>query len=153
MLNVKRTHHDSTAAHIAPDKVFSSSLIRRSTSSRDSRSSLPSQEQSRKRVSLHPPSNHPYSAIVSDDSHHTKPRAHAPVLIPGPDIGEMDDGIADDWTDQVIMAVDLQTKGNIGCCYYLARDQKLLLMSEISSSGAEVLESCKYLATCLLLRI
>ena len=147
MLNTKRPHDDSAMAHSSHDKVVSSASIAPSVSRHDSRPSLPSEERPKNRVSLHLPDSPHRSTNPSDRLHSTNPRTHATFGLPETEHSEMGDGIEDDWTDQIVMGVDITLKGNVGCCYYVARDHKLLLMSEISGGGLEVLESCACLNT------
>ena len=48
---------------------------------------------------------------------------------------------ADDDLDHVIMAVDRREAGTIGCSYYSAQEEKLYLLGDIQSAGAEVTDS------------
>lgn len=48
-----------------------------------------------------------------------------------------------DSLDEVIMAVDLRDKGTVGCCYYVAREEKLYLMEDVKYGGIEVIGACK----------
>lgn len=47
-----------------------------------------------------------------------------------------------DSLNEVIMCIDMRNKGAIGCCYYVARDQKLFVMADVSHGGIEVIEIC-----------
>lgn len=49
----------------------------------------------------------------------------------------------DDFMSEVIMAVNVRGRGNVGCCYYIARDERLLLLSDVSGGGLEVVETCE----------
>ena len=45
--------------------------------------------------------------------------------------------------DDVIMAVEANSKGSIGCCYYVAEERTLLLMSDVNGGDSlEILEQC-----------
>lgn len=44
---------------------------------------------------------------------------------------------------QIVMAMDMKERGTVGCCYYVADDQKLYLLEDITSGGLEVIEMCK----------
>ena len=57
------------------------------------------------------------------------------------DIGEREDA---DSLNEVIMAVDMKDKGNVGCCYYVARDEKLALLSDVQSGGLEIIDARVY---------
>lgn len=41
------------------------------------------------------------------------------------------------------MAVDVKGKGNIGCSYYVAREEKLYMMEDVKLGGLEVVDMCK----------
>ena len=60
---------------------------------------------------------------------------------------ERDDEVLDrennDSLNEIIMAVDLRDRGTVGCCYYIAREEKLYLMEDIKSGGIEVVDTCK----------
>lgn len=49
----------------------------------------------------------------------------------------------DDFPDQVIMAIDIGRKNNVGCAYYIAGEERLLCMEEVVLGGAEVIERCE----------
>ncbi|PGH34737.1 DNA mismatch repair protein MSH5 [[Emmonsia] crescens] len=44
---------------------------------------------------------------------------------------------------QIVMAMDMKERGTVGCCYYVADDQKLYLLEDITSGGLEVIEMLK----------
>ncbi|PGH01372.1 DNA mismatch repair protein MSH5 [Blastomyces parvus] len=44
---------------------------------------------------------------------------------------------------QVVMAVDMKERCSVGCCYYVADEQKLYLLEDITSGGLEAIESLK----------
>jgi DNA mismatch repair protein MSH5 len=47
-----------------------------------------------------------------------------------------------DALNEVIMAVDLRERGTVGCCYYVARDEKLCFMEDVKFGGVDVVDSC-----------
>ena len=47
-----------------------------------------------------------------------------------------------DSLNEVIMCVDMRDRGTVGCCYYVARDQKLYVMADVAYGGVEVIDSC-----------
>lgn len=49
-----------------------------------------------------------------------------------------------DELNEVIMAVDLKDYGTVGCCYYVAREEKLYFMEDIKFGGADVVENCMF---------
>ena len=67
-----------------------------------------------------------------------------PVSVP---VAENDMDIQDreesDSLDEVIMAIDLRDKETVGCCYYVAREEKLYLMEDVKYGGIEVIGACK----------
>lgn len=42
------------------------------------------------------------------------------------------------------MAVDVKSRGNVGCAYYVAREEKLYFMEDVKHGGADVVEARKY---------
>lgn len=59
----------------------------------------------------------------------------------------------DDSLDQVIMAVDMRDKGTVGCCYYVAREEKLYMMDDVKYCGIEVIDARQLGSISLLLFI
>ncbi|KAG9186743.1 hypothetical protein G6011_09851 [Alternaria panax] len=49
----------------------------------------------------------------------------------------------DDTLIEVIMAVDLTLRGTVGCCYYVARDEKLYFMEDIQCGDVDVIDSLR----------
>ncbi|KAF2804902.1 uncharacterized protein BDZ99DRAFT_425101 [Mytilinidion resinicola] len=41
------------------------------------------------------------------------------------------------------MAVDLRERGTVGCCYYVARDEKLCFMEDVKLGGVDVVDALK----------
>jgi hypothetical protein len=48
-----------------------------------------------------------------------------------------------DTLNEVIMAVDLMPRGTVGCCYYVARDEKLYFMEDIQFGEVDVVDARK----------
>ena len=44
---------------------------------------------------------------------------------------------------EVIMAVDLIDRGNIGCAYYVARTETLYFMEDVRMGDAEMVDTCE----------
>lgn len=57
------------------------------------------------------------------------------------DDANIQDREVDDSLDQVIMAVDMRDKGTVGCCYYVAREEKLYMMDDVKYGGIEVIDA------------
>lgn len=53
-------------------------------------------------------------------------------------------GGQDDTLSEVIMAVDLTPRGTVGCCYYVARDEKLYFMEDIQFGDVDVVDARKF---------
>jgi DNA mismatch repair protein MSH5 len=51
----------------------------------------------------------------------------------------------DETVNEVIMAVDMTLRGTVGCCYYVAKDEKLYFMEDIQFGDVEVVDSCEHL--------
>ncbi|KAF2471929.1 uncharacterized protein BDR25DRAFT_366675 [Lindgomyces ingoldianus] len=48
-----------------------------------------------------------------------------------------------DSLNEVIMAVDVRERGTVGCCYYVARDEKLYFMEDMKLGGVDVVDALK----------
>ena len=48
-----------------------------------------------------------------------------------------------DYLNEVIMAIDLRDRGTVGCCYYVAMDEKLYLMEDVKHGGLEIVQACE----------
>ncbi len=56
-------------------------------------------------------------------------------------------GIQQDETDtlqEVIMAVDIKERGTVGCCYYVAREERLYFMEDVKLGGVDVVEARRF---------
>lgn len=40
------------------------------------------------------------------------------------------------------MAVDVKDRMTIGCCYYVAREEKLALMEDVKLGSLEMIQTC-----------
>ncbi|KAB8291251.1 hypothetical protein EYC80_009938 [Monilinia laxa] len=51
----------------------------------------------------------------------------------------------EDWDsmNEVVMAVELKERGTIGCAYYIAREEKLCMMTDISMAGLDMIDTLK----------
>ena len=95
-----------------------------------------------KRVSLRPPSSRAYSGLVSNRAASTAPSSHGSEP---EDDAAIDEREENDSLNEVIMAVDVKGRGNVGCSYYVAREEKLYFMEDVKLGGLEVVETCKYI--------
>jgi DNA mismatch repair protein MSH5 len=43
------------------------------------------------------------------------------------------------------MAVDLTPRGTVGCCYYVAKDEKLYFMEDIQFGEVDIVDSRKFI--------
>lgn len=83
----------------------------------------------------------PPSRSASTSSSHARLSNTGTTRI-GSDAARPNDG--DDTLNEIIMAVDLNGKGTVGCAYYVAADEKLYFMEDVELGGAEVVEACEY---------
>jgi DNA mismatch repair protein MSH5 len=51
----------------------------------------------------------------------------------------------DDTLNEVVMSVDMTPRQTVGCCYYVARDEKLFFMEDIQLGDADVVEALRVL--------
>lgn len=66
------------------------------------------------------------------------------TCIPNGDSNRQDIGNgSDDDLDQVIMAIDTKEGDTVGCCYYVAQEEKLYLFGDAKSSGTAIIEICE----------
>lgn len=48
--------------------------------------------------------------------------------------------------NEVVMAVDMKSRGEIGCAYYLAREETLYFMEEVKSGSVDIIDGRKLAA-------
>lgn len=77
----------------------------------------------------------------------TRPDGHTSTTIPDTDMRPEADADIDlredaDLLNEVIMAVDMRERGNVGCCYYVAKNQQIALLSDVQGGGLEVIDTC-----------
>ena len=58
-----------------------------------------------------------------------------------PSEGQDDADGNEDTLIEVVMAVDMTPRGIVGCCYYVARDEKLYFMEDIQCGDVDVIDS------------
>lgn len=49
--------------------------------------------------------------------------------------------VVDDTLGEIVMAVDMTTRGTVGCAYYVAADEKLYFMEDVEMGGPDVVEA------------
>ena len=54
-----------------------------------------------------------------------------------------DSDLDDDTLNEVVMAVDMGTKGTVGCSYYVARDETLYFMEDVRLGDVTIVDACK----------
>ena len=47
-----------------------------------------------------------------------------------------------DDANEVVMALDLRNRDTVGCCYYVAREEKLYFLGDVKFGGMEVIDTC-----------
>ena len=102
----------------------------------------------KKRIELHDPHSQLGSAPPSRSPGNLQRREHTHTQAPEADwLTENDADIEETENEaqanEVVMAIDVSSKGAVGCCYYDAMEEKLMLLSEVSCGGLEVIETCK----------
>jgi len=53
-----------------------------------------------------------------------------------PSILDEDENLMDD-SGEVVMAVDIKEKGTVGCCFYIAREERLSILSDVQFGGKD----------------
>ena len=48
-----------------------------------------------------------------------------------------------DMQNEIVMAVNLTDRGNVGCAYYVASNEKLYFMEDVKMGGPDVIDTCK----------
>jgi DNA mismatch repair protein MSH5 len=84
------------------------------------------------------PSDARSSVATSIVSHQSTP-APAAAQHPLPSRSEIDEELL----DHIIVAVDVKESGDIGCAYYVAREERLFCMEDAPKGGTDILERCK----------
>lgn len=50
----------------------------------------------------------------------------------------------DEDLDTVVMAIDIKDRGTVGCCYYVAREEKIYLLSDARIADPTIIDSSLY---------
>lgn len=48
-----------------------------------------------------------------------------------------------DFVNEVVMALDLRNRDTVGCSFYVAKEEKLYLMSDIKFGGLDIVDICQ----------
>lgn len=98
---------------------------------------------------MHPPtsraaslnsSHRAASTALSSRAGSTAPSDHEVRPEDEADIEEREEN---DALNEVVMAVDLRDRGTVGCCYYVAREEKLYFMEDVKHGGLDVIDTRK----------
>ena len=82
-----------------------------------------------------------------ENSNYSDPSSRAPIseiseaVHTLEDDSNVQDSETDNSLDQVIMAVDMRDKGTVGCCYYVAKEEKLYMMDDVKYGGIDVIDA------------
>ena len=49
----------------------------------------------------------------------------------------------DDTLSEVIMAIDMTPRATVGCCYYVAREERLYFMEDIRVGDVDIVDTCR----------
>ena len=108
---------------------------------------------SRKRAGpTHPSSNRQSLKKSRPSQPLSQQRQQAPVSsysvrhAPHPEPQELQDPFEepedDDSLHEAIMAIDMRNRDSIGCSYYVAREEKLYLLNDVSYGGLDIIDTC-----------
>ena len=129
------------------------SFPNRSLSGRRSQTSITQakghvQSRPRKRVTLHPPTSRANSTspIHSSASVASSARVDSAARLDPTNRPENDAAIDErednDALNEVVMALDFRDRGTVGCCYYIAKEEKLYFMDDMKFGGMDVINLC-----------
>lgn len=105
-----------------------------SNSGRFKRPSVPSQSSSLRRHLDHDRTPASTRSLTSQGS--------APFQAP-PQHDVNNDDEANEDLEQVVMAIDRQQKGAIGCAYYAAREERLYCLQDVANGSLQAIETCE----------
>ena len=145
---MKRTREPSDSASIRhPGTRSSSSHCRSSTTPALTQSSRFFRPTRTKRVILHPPTSRGTAVSASQQSESTIPSGRTSSAVTRDSRSDLEDDKAildreeDDDANEVIMAIDLRNRDTVGCCYYVAREEKLHFMGDVKFGGMDVIDT------------
>lgn len=140
--------HKHSRGRISPsgagrDSPFSSPFVQSSSPGYRARPSESHHSALRTQLRLNPLS----PQQILESSNNSDSSSRAPISEISETVDELEDDAnvqdseIDNSLDQVIMAVDMRDKGTVGCCYYVAKEEKLYMMDDIRYSGVEVIDA------------
>ena len=60
-------------------------------------------------------------------------------------ISTVDDRTDDaDYFNEVVTAIDVRNNNTVGCCSYVAREEKLFVSSDMKYGGIEIVDACTF---------
>lgn len=127
-------HHHSTRGQSSRFRASSSGTSSVSQDEDRSSSMQPPPVPFKKRISIKSASSHVAAppSVQNEDN---------------PESGENESDIQEreneDSMDEIIMAVELKERGTIGCAYYIAREERLCMMTDISMAGLDMIDTLK----------
>jgi DNA mismatch repair protein MSH5 len=121
----RQTSHSSSNTHTSHGRATQSNRFRPSSLSSGS---SPQRRQPNSTPSQANPRHQP-----SQDSATSQARAHDAADSEEPD-GDI---------EQVVMAIDRQQKGAVGCAYYVACEEKLYCLHDLTTGNLDAIEACK----------
>jgi DNA mismatch repair protein MSH5 len=123
----RQASHASSSAH--------TSRTLGSFNRRCDRPSVPSQPSSHSRsIDFNQPSQ-------TANHDHLNPRDGASSQLE--DDHAVDNGEVNEDLEQVVMAIDRQRKGTVGCAYYSAREEKLYCLQDLTNGTMDAIEICE----------
>ncbi len=154
MITAKRRHDGSIAATptMSQSNDSRASSFVQSSPLRHFKPTKHPQQRPTKRISLHPPGNHPGSSAPSS---HLRPAYRHSRLssVATSDVDEAQENVIerdqeeDSDPAEVVMCVDMRERGTVGCCYYESSTGSLHLVEDIQCGGLEVIDTCEYACT------
>lgn len=142
MAPFKRRRVSSASSNHQPSYRGQSSRFRSSSS----RTSSVPQDGNRSSSMHHPPPKQRIS-IKSESSHVAAPSSmildEATSLQDLEDESDVQGREECDSMNEIVMAVELKERGTIGCAYYVAREEKLCMMADISMAGLDMIDTLK----------
>lgn len=149
MIAIKRRREGSiaTTPALSTSNGSRTSSVARSSPINLSKQGKYSQQQPNKRVTLHPPSSQLSTEASSTPSSTirfpSRLRQNGPAHASFSSEHEADTSNREenDLLDEIIMAVDLKERGTVGCCYYVAREEKVIVPLPFTIKAADLLPS------------
>lgn len=103
---------------------------------------------------LHPPTSRAVSVSSSRRTRSHAVSSQANSMAPSEaalrpeDDAAIDEREDDDAANEVVMALDMRDRGTVGCCYYVAREEKLYFMDDVKFGGLDVIDTRQFPRRC-----